>query len=312
MTAPRAIDAHVHILPETILGAKYDRLHTEQFAYGFRKTYDGSFYVTPPFVRDSQFTADTLVYMMDVYGVERAVIQQTPIFPLNEDVALAVEKYPDRLSGAMLLEPEEGWRDRMEYWHGRGLRSLKLEMRSYTSAEMFPELSYRSRVLREMLGAAGELGMTVTIDPAPVDFPIYAPEELADAVRSVPGTRFVICHLGYPSPIDTPERRKKWEAMVSVASLPNCWLDVSAMPDFFDGEGWPYPTALSLLREVKAAVGIEKLIWGSDIPSTLCRATYPQMMEMFRRTGLSDTEQALLFYENARTAYALPDGGACK
>ncbi len=120
MTVARLIDTHVHILPESVLGARYERLHTEQLAYGLRKTYDGSFYAAPPYIPDSQFTADTLIYMMDVYGVERAVIQQTPILPLNEDVADAVEKYPDRLSGAMLLEPEDGWREQMEYWHARG------------------------------------------------------------------------------------------------------------------------------------------------------------------------------------------------
>ena len=306
MSAPRLIDAHVHILPEHILGERYERLHTEQFAYGFRKTYDGSFYVTPPYVRDSQFTADTLVHMMDVYGVERAVVQQTPIFPFNEDVAQAVEKYPERLSGAMLLEPEDGWAERMEYWYGRGLRSVKFEMRSFTSAEMYPQAVFGSRVMGDMLEKAGALRMTVTVDPAPTDFPVYRPEALYDAVKAVPDARFVICHLGYPSPIDTEAGRRKWEAMVTVSSLPNCWLDVSAMPDFFDGEGWPFPTALALFRQVKDTMGIEKLVWGSDIPSTLCRATYPQMIEMFRRAGLTEAELDRLFYTNALAAYGLP------
>jgi predicted TIM-barrel fold metal-dependent hydrolase len=94
--------------------------------------------------------------------------------------------------------------------------------------------------------------------------------------------------------------------MVSAASLPNCWLDVSAMPDFFDKEGWPYPSALELLRLAAASVGPEKLLWGSDIPSTLCRATYPQMIEMFRRAGLREAELDMLFYTNALAAYGLP------
>ena len=301
----RCIDAHVHVIPETALGARSEPLGTEQFAWGFRTTHDGAFYAVPPFVHDSQFTADTLVKMMDVYGVDFAVIQQTPLWPLNEEVARAVETYPDRLAGAMLLDPAGSWQDEMEYWYARGLRSVKFEMRSLTCRLMHPDLRYDSPVMTEMFAKAGAMGMSVTIDPAPVDFPIYTPESLCAAVEALPGTRFVICHLGFPVPIDTAERRKKWAAMAAVAALPNCWLDVSAIPDFFDAEGWPFPTALELLREVKDAVGAEKLIWGSDIPGTLNRATYPQMIEMFRRAGLTAEELDELFYANAVRAYGL-------
>jgi len=300
----RCIDAHVHIIPETALGSRYEPLETELFEYGYRKTYDGGFYAVPPYVRDSQFTADTLVRMMDVYGVDFAVIQQTPFSRQNEDVARAVEKYPDRLAGAMLLEPTEDWRGQMDYWYGRSLRSVKFEMRSHSHE--FPFLRYGEPPLSEIFERAGELGMTVTIDPAPVDFDVYAPDALRESVASCPKTRFVICHMGYPAPIGTAELRRKWEKMISIAALPNCWLDVSAMPDFFDAEGWPYPTALELLGQVKKAVGIEKLLWGTDIPGTLNRATYPQMKELFFRAGLSEEELDFLFWRSAAAAYALP------
>ena len=78
------------------------------------------------------------------------------------------------------------------------------------------------------------------------------------------------------------------------------------MPDFFDSEGWPYPTALKLLKEAKDTVGAEKLIWGTDISGTLNRAAYPQMIEMFYRADcLEEKELDQLFYQNARDAYRL-------
>ena len=136
----------------------------------------------------------------------------------------------------------------------------------------------------------------------------FAPEELGEAMEACPGTRFVLCHLAYPRPLDTAGGREKWERMADLAKLPNCWLDVSAMPDFFGEEGWPYPTALALLRRVRDRVGIRKLIWGSDIPGTLCSAAYPQMMEMFRRADLTPAELEALFCRNAPEAYTLPAG----
>ena len=302
----KIIDAHVHLSPSSALGRGEERLGSRLEGNGWRRTAAGGFRAMPPYLTDSCFSAEGLIALMDAYEVEAAVVQQTPLSPQNEETALAVERYPDRLSGAMLLEPGEGWREEMEYWSGRGLRSVKLEMRSLTEQTMYPGLRYTESRLLALFARAGELGLTVTIDPAPTDFGIYDPEGLRTALEACPGTRFVLCHLAYPRPIDSPEGREKWERMSALARLPNCWLDVSAMPDFFGEEGWPYPTALELLGRVRDAVGIHKLIWGSDIPGTLCSAAYPQMIGMFRRAGLTPAESEAFFCRNAREAYSLP------
>ena len=302
----RYIDAHVHITPATALGTKNERFGTEVMPYGYLKIGEEGFYTMPPYIHDSQFTEDTLVKLMDVYGVEKAVILQSLMSPQNETVAKAVEKYPDRLSGAMVIEPVDNWEEQMEYWSSRGLRAIKFEMRAYTNPAAWPDIGYSDPRMLKLFEKAEKLGLTVTIDPAPVDFPVYEPEKLLEAVKKFPGLHFVLCHMGYPRPIDTAELESRWERMLSVAALPNCFLDVSAMPDFFDAEGWPYPTALKLLEKAKKAVGTEKLIWGTDISGTLNRATYPQMMEMFYRADcLSKEELDQLFYRNAERAYRL-------
>lgn len=302
----RYIDAHVHITPATALGTKNERFGTEVCPYGYLKMGEEGFYTMPPYIHDSQFTEDTLVKLMDVYGVEKAVILQSLMSPQNEAVAKAVEKYPDRLSGAMVIEPVGDWEEQMEYWRGRGLRTIKFEMRAFTKPAAYPDLSYTDPRMLQLFEKAQKLGLTVTIDPAPVDFPVYEPEKLCEAVEKFPEMHFVLCHMGYPLPVDTSELESRWERMLSVASLPNCFLDVSAMPDFFNGEGWPYPTALKLLKKAKDVAGAEKLIWGTDISGTLNRATYPQMMEMFYRADcLNEEELDQLFYQNAVKAYRL-------
>ena len=302
----RTIDSHVHLYPPSALGAGEKRLGSRLMPNGWRETAEGGFRAMPPYMTDSCFSAEALIALMDAYGVARAVIQQTPLAPQNEAVAEAVRQYPERLSGAMLLEPREGWREEMEYWHSRGLRSVKLEMRSLTDGAMYPDLRYTEGWLPELFRRAGELGLTVTVDPAPTDYPVYAPEDLGLALDACPDTRFVLCHLAYPRPIDTREGWERWRRMLNLGKHPNCWVDLSAMPDFFGEEGWPYPTALALIRLALEELGPGKLLWGSDIPGTLCSATYPQMMEMFRRLGLSAGEREALFYDNALEAYRLP------
>ena len=302
----RVIDAHVHIVPPSALGRGEARLGSRLERNGWRETDHGGFRALPPYLTDSRFDAEALIALMDACGVETAVIQQTPLAPQNEETARAVEAYPDRLAGAMLLEPREGWREEMAYWYSRGLRSVKLELRSLTEETMYPDLRYTQERMLAIFRRAGELGLTVTIDPAPTDYAVYDPEDLGEAMDVCPGTRFVLCHLAYPRPIHTREGLEKWRRMAALGKKQNCWLDVSAMPDFFGEEGWPYPTALKLLAEVKTEVGAEKLLWGSDIPGTLCSAAYPQMMDMFRRAELAPAELEALFCKNAREAYRLP------
>ena len=304
----RIIDAHVHLSPPSALGRGEERLGSRLERNGWRRTAEGGFPAMPPYLTDSCFTAEGLIALMDANGVEAAVIQQTPLSPQNEETARAVERYPDRLSGAMLLEPRESWREEMEYWYGRGLRGVKLEMRSLTEKTMYPGLRYTDSRMLALFARAGEMGLTVTIDPAPTDYAVYDPEALRAALEACPRTRFVLCHLAYPRPLDSLESREKWERMADLAGLPNCWLDVSAMPDFFGEEGWPYPSALELLGRARDRVGIRKLIWGSDIPGTLCAAAYPQLIEMFRRAELTPAEREALFSRNAPEAYALPAG----
>ena len=300
------IDAHVHITPEGRIGHTDPRFGGTYREYGYLDRPEGGFYTMPPYIHDTQFTADTLVRMMDVYHVEKAVIQQTIMNPLNEAVAEAVHAYPDRLRGAMILEYTDEWMEQMDRWQEAGLTSVKYEMRAYTDPKCFPEAIYDADRMMRMFEEAGKRDLTVTIDPGPTYLPAYQPEALERAVAAFPGTRFVICHIAYPMPVDEPESLEKWEQMLSVSRHTNCWLDVSAMPDFFDAEGWPYPTAQKLVAKAKDTAGANYLIWGSDITGTLLRATYPQMQEMFVRGGVfSEEELDLLFRKNAISAYRL-------
>ena len=299
------IDAHVHIFPETALGRVNPRFGGEYAPYGFLKLPGGGgYHVMPPYIHDTQFTADTLVHMMDVYGVKQAVIQQSILNEQNAVVAEAVARYPHRLSGSMILEPGSNWQADLLHWKKAGLNSIKFEMRAFSMA--CPGVGYDHPWMRSMLELARQEDLAVVFAPAPTDFPVYRPEALFDALRALPGIRVVICHLGYPKPMDTAQSRSKWQEMVELAKLPGVWLDVSALPDLFEEEGWPYPTATAYLRQVKDWVGADKLIWGTDVPGTLCNATYPQMQRMFSIPGLfSQEEQQLLFSENARAAYCL-------
>ncbi len=300
------VDGHVHIVPREQLGKENPRFGTVLKEYGYQDKPGGGFHIMPPYIKDSCFDADMLVHLMDVYEVDKAVILQSLMSPVGDAIAGALACYPERLAGAMNVEPVDGWRQQMAAWKEKGLTAVKFEMRAYTDKVCYPDIRYNDRRMMDIFEEAGRLDLTVTIDPAPVNFPVYQPDAFLEAVSSFPDVRFVLCHLGYPKPVDTPEERSKWEKMILAAARPNCWIDLSAIPDLFDAEGWPYPSAMDLLSYVKDRTGADKLIWGTDIPGTLQRATYPQMKEMFRRSGcLSGADLEKVMGQNAREAYKL-------
>lgn len=304
----KLIDAHVHITPASQLNRVDPRFKVKKEAYGkFLFANGNSFQFMPCYMQNSQFTDDTLIHMMDFYGVERAVILQSMSLQINAEVAAAVLKYPDRLVGAMVVEPKEDCLDTLEFWHSKGLKVMKFEMSDglgFATDCAYPGMKFDEPRMKELFDLAEKHNMTVTIDTGPIGGRGYQLEEIGRSAAHHPKLRFVICHLGFPRPLDTEAHRARWRQMIELAKAENVWLDVAAMPDFFEEEGYPFKTATELMQRAKEVCGAEKLIWGTDITGTLNRATYPQMIRMYEECEfLSETEKDMLFYSNARDAY---------
>ncbi|MDO4620729.1 MAG: amidohydrolase family protein [Lachnospiraceae bacterium] len=274
----KIIDAHVHITGD-------EKLLPKQIVY---------------------FTADDLIALMDFHGVEKAVIQQSLANEENAVLAEAIRKYPDRLAGSMIIAPEGDWKSRMAECYEKGMRSVKFEMEAHTAPDAYPHARLNDSDLMAVFDEAEKMGLTVVVDPARIDLPSFDPEGLHEAISSHPKLKFVLCHLGFPLPIDTEERKQALERMIQCAAYENCWVEVSAMPALFDWEERPFPTMLQLLKRVKDTYGSEKLIWGTDIPGLLQFESYHRMIAMFEESGLfTERELDQLFYENACKAYQL-------
>ncbi|MDO4633195.1 MAG: amidohydrolase family protein [Eubacteriales bacterium] len=272
----RRIDAHVHITGT-------EKLLPKQMIY---------------------FTVEELIALMNFHGIEKAVIQQSLANEQNDVIAEAVKRYPDRLAGSMIIEPKGDWKARMQECKKKGLRSVKFEMEAHTDKNAYPNARFNDSDMTAIFGEAERLGLTVVIDPARIDLPSYDPEGLQEAVAAHPKLKFVLCHLGFPMPIETEQQRQEWKKMIDCAKYDNCWVDIAAMPDLFLWEGRPYPTMLQLLKWVKETYGCEKLIWGTDIPGLLKSETYQNMISVFEDSGIfTEEELDMIFYKNACQVY---------
>jgi predicted TIM-barrel fold metal-dependent hydrolase len=307
----RIIDAHVHIRPEHLCGTTDPVSQIKMDTYGRMQLPDGAIYqCMPPYFKNSCFSASDLIQVMDIYGVEKAVILQSLSFQINPDLIAAVRRYPERLRGAAIIEPrDERVLKDIEYLYEHGLTGIKFEMSEalgHCHPNAFPDMKFDSELFGRIYELTDKLRMTVTVDPSPIFGPGYQVEELEHAVSSHPTTRFVICHLGFPSSDLSKNAVKKarWKEMLKLAGYKNVWFDVAALSDLFSAEGYPFCSAMELLQEFITAYGTEKVIWGSDIPGSLNAATYPQMIKMFERCNwLKEEDLDRLFYRNALEAY---------
>ncbi len=250
------------------------------------------------------FTADELIAFMNFHGVEKAIIQQSLANEQNVVVADAIQKYPDRLNGSMIVTPEGDWKERMKECYDKGMHSVKFEMEAHTAPGAYPNAKLNDPDMMAIYDEAEKLGLTMVIDPARIDLPSYDPEGMHEAIVTHPDLKFVICHLGFPMPFQTEEQKNAWHRMIECAKYENCWVDVSAMPDLFLWEGRPFRTMLRLLQWVKETYGCRKLLWGTDIPGLLKSETYQNMISMFEQSGIfTEKELDMLFYENACQVY---------
>ena len=307
----KLIDAHAHIRPKGIATHRDDRFNVEYKPYG-ALTLMGNWTIQgmPEYCVDSEFTADTLVHVMDCYNIEKAILMAAA--SSNIDVSReAIEKYPDRLVAAMVVMYEEDIDEQILRYYEQGFRAIKFETSTvlgYTHPTMYPNFKFDSDIMRKAYRVCAEKHIPIVIDPGPQFSKGYQVEAIEAAAKEFPDVHFIICHLGVPKypHVEGSDDDIRWRQMLDLGKLDNVWFDVCAMPNLFKEEEYPYATAMKYVKEFVDQYGADKIIWGTDVPTTYVNCTLRQMINVFERCPLfNEEEKNLLFYENAKKAYYL-------
>lgn len=301
----KIIDGHVHINPRYELPHRDTITRNTKYPYGRLSRKDGPIgQGLPSYFVDNSYPVEVLIESLNEYGVEKAAVMAHMSEDVCEVALDAQTRYPDRIRAAGTFAPKDGCVEKLIEWNEKGLNLLKFEMRGME--EDFPGTTLLDPHMVAMVDEAAKRGMTMTIDPAPAAFACNRPDCMRETIERHPEMKIVICHLGLPyKGIEKDDAVfKKWKDMVMLAKYPNVHLDVTAIPDLFVEENFPYPSAMELLHLVYDEVGPKKFIWGTDIPGTFRTATYYQMVQAFERiTFMSDADKDDLFYHNAERVY---------
>lgn len=301
----RYIDGHVHINPFHEVGWVDKLTGMTKLEYGIIADKNGNARrAAPSCMNNGIFTAEQLIATMDENGVEKAVVMAHLASDICETAFDALSKYPNRLRTAISVVPDENGIKELEYWNSKGISILKCEMRGMN--EFLGKVDIDEPRMLNLFKKAEELKMTVVIDPSPSTFPSYQPEGIERVLDVCPDMKLVICHMGFPfkGMRKNPTIYKKWLKMTSLAARDNVHFDVTAIPDLFEEENFPWSSAMEFLNEFVSRYGSDKAIWGTDIPGTFRNATYKQMQVAFERCEfLTEDDKDKLFYRNANTVY---------
>jgi len=153
----------------------------------------------------------------------------------------------------------------------------------------------------------------------------YLPPEqqplLADLSRELPELRILLNHLGFaPHDMQVDEHQRPWfvdplpadrcDAVIELADAPNVHVMLSGLYAL-TREGPPYRELWPWVRRLRAAFGIERMMWGSDMPWPREAPGYVALREASLEAlgPLTEPERDAVLASNARTLFDFDETG---
>ena len=303
----KIIDAHAHVV-QYICGFT-SRGELRGIGGGMAQYADGtSFAMIPPEIGDYGASPEALLKVMDKNGVEKAVLLQGQFFGFqNEYTAEAIKKYPHRFTGAASYDPFCAKADevRRHLFRELGFRAVKFEVSNGSGLMAYHRpFDLNGELMNAQYKYAADNGLTFVIDIGRPRNICWQVEALAAAVKKYPQLTFVVCHLLAPQQCDVELLKRA----VGSLALPNVYFDIASLPSNQKPEGYPYPTAVEHLKTARAELGAQRLMFGTDMPSNLCRDSYAHLKDYIIKGGVfTQSELEDIFYNVAQRVYFSQD-----
>ena len=297
----KIIDAHAHAF-ETLTGFGADgELRAIGDGKGIWATGKEQ-KIVPDGYGDKSFTIESLWSLVEKSDVEKIVLMQGGFLGFaNEYVAASIKKYPGRVQGAGTFDP---WcRNSKEIFdyliNGLKFKIFKFEVSTGCGIMgSHPDFPLDMPMMMDIYKRIESIGGVVVFDlgsPGDGSHQAGAIKNIASECKSLP---VVICHLG--------SFKLGHEAIFSkeieVMNRENIFFDLAALYWKVRPEEYPFPTAQHYVKEAKRVVGVDRLMWGSDAPSTVCKLSYDKQIEYIAEC-FAEKERESVFYNNANKLY---------
>lgn len=239
----------------------------------------------PPYMTDGQNSAERFLSNMDYAQVQAAVVTQEFIDGLQNSYLLQVgQRYPERFfTFGMADYRQPGFLDHavtlMRDFRGIKVPAARLPQRFLGDKMM--------QMIRLMEAQGKILGIELMDGDAQVG-------QMKEIIQECPKLKVVIGHFGMVT-------RTGWLEQIKLARHENVYIESGGITWLFNDEFYPFPSAVRAIKEAADAVGMEKLMWGSDYPRTITAITYKMSYDFVVKSNeLTEEEKRLFLGENAR------------
>ena len=299
----KVIDAHVHLVQCIAgTGAAGEMRYCGE---GCGRYADGSVVqLIPPALGDSQVTPEAVIALMDEYEVESAVLLQGNYIGFQNLYSYeAWQKYPDRFLAAAAYDPFSRDRDKIvrHLFEDLQIPVVKFEVSTGSGLMANHETLPLDGVLMEKEYAyADEHGLVFVIDIGKLGSASSQISALRRAILRHPSMRFVVCHLLAPK---QGMEVQLWEGLEAL-KLPNVWFDLASLQNNLRPDPSPFPYTRSVIRHAADLLGADRLLFGSDLPTTLTRFSYRDIIDCIAQAPqFSLSEKQAILYDNARQVF---------
>ena len=273
-------------------------------SYGrFEWAVDGEEYVKqylPASVADMAYPAEALVAEMDYAGVDMALLHRTPYLGIGNDfVADCCRRFPDRLQGLAHVEewtirsdPDGAAAKLEKAINEMGLHGLQLlpdHLPLYGQKE-----DWEGPDFKPFWDAAAALDIPVFITPgysslatrgwAQTEAVIARLLQLRQFVERYPDMRVVLTHgLSWRVFLEDDGLSVPDEVFDALPlDSPNFYLQL--MFAIYLGGMWDYPMleVRPTIEQLVERLGVDRLVWGTDMPMVMRFYTYRQNLEHIR------------------------------
>ena len=125
--------------------------------------------------------------------------------------------------------------------------------------------------------------------------------EMKTVIQECPDLKISIGHFGMPT-------REGWMEQIKLAENTNVYVESGGITWLYNSEFYPFKGAVRAILEAADAVGMDKLMWGSDYPRTITAITYRMSYDfILKSTELTEEQKALFLGENACRFYGFKD-----
>lgn len=299
----KVIDAHVHLvqcIAGTGVGGEMRSIGGGQGMYA-----DGSIcQLIPKEWNTEQVTPERVLAIMDAHEVERAVLLQGGYLGFQNQYSYeAQQKYPERFLAAAAYDPYCRNRDAIvrHLFEQQGIRVVKFEVSTGSGLMAnHPVFALDGEMMEREAAFAEEHGLVFVIDIGKLGSPSSQISALRNLILHHPQMRFVVCHLLAPKQTELHAMQQGLEML----HLSNVWFDLASLSHNVRPDESPFPVTRQFIHSAIKTVGADRLLFGTDTPSNLCRFRYQEMVDVVAADpALAKEQKQLILYENAKTVF---------